>query len=604
MAKIQRLDPHLTNMIAAGEVVERPVGVIKELVENAIDANSTIIEVHVKQGGIEQMMVIDNGDGMQVADASLAFERHATSKIKNIQDLWKISTMGFRGEALPSIASVAHVELKTNDGSEASEVIIDYGKLVKAGAVGTPKGTQIVVKHLFQRTPARFKHLKTAQYEYSLIGDVIQKFALAYPHISFVLSNDDKRTFMSSGNGNMQEVLLNIYGRDIAKAAVAVQGKDSDYTIAGYIVQPFHTRATKNYMLFFINHRMIRSFRLQKAMQDAYAAYIPNDRYPIAVLNIQMDPQLVDVNVHPSKWEIRLSKEKQLEHLVKETVAEALREKLEVNKVVRQERIERVETPSFQFVYEPESISPQTVHQAVNESFSKYEATPMIPPAVAEKEEIPAAVEETAVEAVEPFVETVHSNPSFPTMFVLAQLHKCYILAQGDQGLYIVDQHAAQERYHYEQIQKALLQGVKDRQPLLVPLTIETTMQAVQQVDALNALLNQIGIYLEAFGHNTFVVRDLPIWVSDVEEERFIQDMLDLYLKNDEVDIEKLRKHALASMACHSSIRFNRTLTMEEMQQVIRDLQKCEQPFHCPHGRPTLIELTLKELEKDFLRVK
>ncbi|MDL2276506.1 DNA mismatch repair protein MutL, partial [Breznakia sp. OttesenSCG-928-G09] len=221
------------------------------------------------------------------------------------------------------------------------------------------------------------------------------------------------------------------------------------------------------------------------------------------------------------------------------------------------------------------------------------------------KEEVkPAEVEvEEVLETVEEIVEEA-INPSFPNMFVLAQLHKCYILAQGDEGLYIIDQHAAQERYHYEQIQKALLRGVKDKQDLLVPLTIESTMQAVQQVDDMNALLNQIGIHLEVFGDNAFVVRSLPIWVSDVEEEKFIQDMIDLYLKNEEINIEQLRKHALASMACHSSIRFNRTLNMEEMKQVLEDLRKCEQPFHCPHGRPTLIELTLKELEKDFLRVK
>ncbi|MDL2276863.1 DNA mismatch repair endonuclease MutL, partial [Breznakia sp. OttesenSCG-928-G09] len=269
MSKIQRLDPHLTNMIAAGEVVERPVGVIKELVENAIDANATVIEIQTKQGGIEQMMVIDNGDGMSAADATLAFERHATSKIKDVQDLWKISTMGFRGEALPSIASVAHVELKTNNGEEATLVEIDYGKLVKAGPIGTPKGTQIIVKNLFQRTPARFKHLKTAQYEYSLISDVVQKFALAYPNISFTLMNDEKRSFMSSGNGNTQEVIMNIYGRDIAKAAIEVNADDQDYKLHGYIVQPSHTRATKYYMLLFVNNRMIRSYRLQKAITDA-----------------------------------------------------------------------------------------------------------------------------------------------------------------------------------------------------------------------------------------------------------------------------------------------------------------------------------------------
>lgn len=622
MAKIQRLDPHLTNMIAAGEVVERPSGVIKELVENAIDANSTTIEIHTKQGGIEQMMVIDDGDGMSAADATLAFERHATSKIKDVQDLWRIGTMGFRGEALPSIASVSNVELKTNDGNESTVVEIAYGKTVKAGPVGTPKGTQIIVRNLFQKTPARFKHLKSAQYEFSLVSDVIQKFALAYPNIAFLLMNDEKISFSSSGNGNQQEVIMNIYGRDIAKSAIAIEGNDSDYHIEGYAVQPSHTRATKYYMLLFVNNRMIRSFRLQKAILDAYAPYTPSDRYPIVVLNIQMDPQLVDVNVHPSKWEVRLSKEKQLEFLIKETIGDALRKKLEVNKVVRQERFERVETPSFSFTYDQpttESLQPQKLHQEINESFSNYQTTPQTNETVVEEEtttveQSTETVEQSPVQPivadeieVEPVVEVeapAALNPSFPNMIVLAQMHKCYILAQGDNGLYIIDQHAAQERYHYEEIQKALLHGVKDKQDLLVPIMIESTNRAVQQADAINALLEELGIHLEVFGENSFVVRSLPIWVTDVEEEKFLQDMIDIYLKNEEVNIEQLRRLALASMACHSSIRFNRTLTMQEMEQVIEDLRKCEQPFHCPHGRPTLIELTLKELEKDFLRVK
>lgn len=616
MAKIQRLDPHLTNMIAAGEVVERPSGVIKELVENAIDANSTTIEIHAKQGGIEQMMVIDDGDGMSAADATLAFERHATSKIKDVQDLWRIGTMGFRGEALPSIASVSNVELKTNDGNESTVVEIAYGKTVKAGPVGAPKGTQIIVRNLFQKTPARFKHLKSAQYEFSLVSDVIQKFALAYPNIAFLLMNDEKISFSSSGNGNQQEVIMNIYGRDIAKSAIAIEGNDSDYHIEGYAVQPSHTRATKYYMLLFVNNRMIRSFRLQKAILDAYAPYTPSDRYPIVVLNIQMDPQLVDVNVHPSKWEVRLSKEKQLEFLIKETIGDALRKKLEVNKVVRQERFERVETPSFSFTYDQpttESLQPQKLHQEINESFSNYQTETQTSETVVEEEittveQSPVQPIATADEIeVKPVVEVeapTALNPSFPNMIVLAQMHKCYILAQGDNGLYIIDQHAAQERYHYEEIKKALLHGVKDKQDLLVPIMIESTNHAVQQAEAINALLEELGIHLEVFGENSFVVRSLPMWVMDVEEEKFLQDMIDIYLKNEEVNIEQLRRLALASMACHSSIRFNRTLTMQEMKQVVEDLRKCEQPFHCPHGRPTLIELTLKELEKDFLRVK
>ena len=619
MAKIQRLDAHLSNMIAAGEVVERPMGVVKELVENSIDAKAKNIEIHIKEGGLSEIMIIDDGVGMSAQDASMAFERHATSKIVEMSDLWKISTMGFRGEALPSIASVSHVILKTSDNEDATEVEIQYGTLVKAGPVGTPKGTQIIVRNLFQKTPARLKHLKTPQYEFSLISDVIQKFALAFSHIAFTLTHDGREVFASKGNGQLLEVIMDIYGRDCAKLGIEVNAEDSDYKIHGYAIQPSQNRASKYYMLVYINERMIRSYRLQKAIMEAYAPYIPKDRYPIVVLDIKMDPKLVDVNVHPSKWEVRLSKEKQLETLIKHSLSDVLRNKLEVSKVERKEKEILVEPVKFDFTYtQPVKTNSvvEEVEQQVREEFKTYAQETLIKQEIVEdivlnKEVIEEVIEpkvdekkEEAVVSNESFESHLSVNPSFPYMEVIGQMKGCYILAQGEDGLYIIDQHAAQERYHFEVIQEMVLSGVKDSQPLLVPLTIESSISAVTQIDDINALLNEIGITLEAFGNNTFVVRELPIWVQDVQEESFIQDMIDYFLKNNEIKIDALRKHAIATMACHSSIRFNRNLTLDEMKRVIEDLRKCEQPFHCPHGRPTFIEMSMKELEKEFYRVK
>lgn len=631
MTKIQRLDPHLMNMIAAGEVVERPMGVVKELIENSIDANAKNIEIRIKEGGLSEIMIIDDGVGMSASDASMAFERHATSKIHNMNDLWKISTMGFRGEALPSIASVSHVFLKTNDGVDATEIEIQYGTLKKAAPVGTPKGTQIIVKNLFQKTPARLKHLKTPQYEFSLISDVVQKFALAQSGIAFTLTHDGREVFSSKGRGNLLEVIMEIYGREVAKLAVPIKIEDEDYQLNGYAIQPSQSRASKYYMLLYINDRMIRSYRLQKSIIDAYAPYLPKDRFPIVVLDIKMDPKLVDVNVHPSKWEVRLSKEKQLESLIKNAISDALRNQLSVSKVERVEK-EVVEAPRFDFVYtEKPMVQPfkktveqtsgvEEIVQEIREEFAQY--------ANEEKQKKVASIDEPVqtqtyeqeevvediVEEIAPVQETVEDtqtvdvmmsvNPSFPYMQVIGQFKGCYILAEGEKGLYIIDQHAAQERYHFEVISKMVLNGVKDSQALLVPLTIESSMSAVAQIDDINALLNQVGINLEAFGNHTFIVRELPTWVSDVEEEKFIQDMIDFYLKNNEISIEALRKHTIATMACHSSIRFNRNLTIDELKQVVEDLKKCEQPFHCPHGRPTFIEMTTKELEKEFYRVK
>lgn len=677
MGKINRLDEHLSNMIAAGEVVERPMGIVKELVENCIDAHAHTIEIQISQGGIDTITIIDDGDGMDAQDSTLAFERHATSKLKEVNDLWNIHTMGFRGEALPSIASVSHVLLRTNNGTDSTEVEISYGMMEHAKPCGTPKGTMIEIKNLFQKTPARFKHLKSPQYEFSLISDVIQKFALSHPEIGFCLSHDGRTVFKTKGTGNLLEVLMQIYGRDTAKTAITINGSDQDYTIKGYAMQPNFNRATKYYMLMYINGRMIRNYHLQKAVMDAYSNYMPKDRYPIVVIDMIMDAQLVDVNVHPSKWEIRLSKEKQLEKLLYETLTKALREQMEVPAVTPSIKPEKnkIEIQTLDFTYQrDEKIT--KLHQEVNDSFQKpaelppldmkelakdledpkkkavvKELTQLSYPQPVRHEPVKTVVEDPAAsytissklhnskdtskkeapadiafqaksnteellyptKNVAPIVETIIEtpppqeeytprNPSLPQLRVIGQFHNSYIVAEGEKGLYIIDQHAAQERYHYECIRSSILAGVNDTQPLLLPITIESTLSAASQIDDLNILLDQLGIHLEVFGDSTLVCRELPIWMKDIEEAAFIQDMIDIWEKDKEISIDKLRKHAIATMACHSSIRFHRTLHMEEMKQVVADLAKCEQPFHCPHGRPTLICLDEQELIKDFER--
>lgn len=634
MGRITQLDEHLTNMIAAGEVVERPMGIVKELVENSIDAKSKNIEIHILQGGIDTITIIDDGIGMDEKDATLAFERHATSKIKDIDDLWKISTMGFRGEALPSIASVSHVTLNTNNGEVSTLVDIEYGKRKEARPTATPLGTQIDVKNLFQKTPARFKHLKTPQYEFSLISDVVQKFALSHPEISFKLTHDGREIFRSTGNGNLLEVMMQIYGKDAVRDAMKIEGKDNDFKINGFALQPQVHRATKYYMLLFINERMIRSYRLTKAIQDAYAPYIPSDRYPIVVLNLTMDTQLVDVNVHPSKWDIRLSKEKQLEKLIYTTLSNALNGNISVPEIKPKEKV-KVEMPTFDLTYETK------VHSEINESFIKpnlihentieektvtYEPVKndMIsnirknisreisePAFKIEKNEVPLEVQSIDIKEELKKEEKTETKPeieikvknNLPEMEVLSQFAGRYILAQGEAGLYVIDQHAAEERYNYERIREKILNGDNTKQPLLIPLQIDVSMSVIAQMNEINELLKNIGIELEPFGNNSLICRELPVWMKNVNEEKFIQDMLDFYLKNTEINMEKLRKHAIATMACHSSIRFNRNLTIDEMKKVIEDLKQCEQPFHCPHGRPTFILLTHKQLEKDFMRI-
>lgn len=665
MGKINRLDEHLCNMIAAGEVVERPSGVVKELVENAIDAEATAIEIQITQGGIGSITVIDNGIGMDREDAATAFERHATSKLKEEPDLWHIHTMGFRGEALPSIAAVAQVVMRTNNGQESSEVRIAYGEMQEVRPIGTPQGTDITVSNLFQKTPARFKHLKSPQYEFSLILDIVQKFALAHPDIAFYLSHDGKAAFQTKGSGQLQEVLMQIYGREIAKNAIAIDQSDEDYHISGYVAQPHDHRATKYYMILFVNQRMIRNYHLQKAIIDAYHEYLPKDRYPIAVLNIDMDAQLVDVNVHPAKWEIRLSKERQLEKLLYQSVESALQNHMQAPKVALKKPAADVVSMELDLGYQRD---PQLtkLHQEVNEGFQHPESLPpldldklrqeMQEPlpktdekqrAFAEAKTSAAMVEDSGIDYPqrsrprpqggtqksqkapisqaettisqkreprqtdrEKHAETKETpkqpaaakNPSLPQMEVIGQFRQSYILAQGETGLYIIDQHAAQERYHFEQIRRQILAGNNDTQPLLIPITLEVEPTMMAQLAECNEAMKSLGIQFERFGDQSLIIRDLPLWMQETEEKAFLQDLIDSWMKEREVSEAKIRHLAIATMACHSSIRFHRALTVEEMKQVIADLGKCEQPFHCPHGRPTFICVSDEQLLKQFLR--
>lgn len=663
MAKIQQLDAHLTNMIAAGEVVERPMGVIKELVENALDAQATRIEVNINQGGTELMEVIDNGIGMDREDACLCFERHATSKIKTTEDLWAIHTLGFRGEALPSIASVSNLTLLTNNGEDSTRVEIRYGQRQSARPYPCNQGTQITVSGLFQKTPARLKHLKSIPYETSLILDVIQKFALSYPQVAFRLVHDGKEVFRSAGSGSLLEVMAIIYGRDLARQCIEVEGQDFDYTVRGLMALPSQTRASRNYMTVFINRRMIRSYRIQKAILEAYKNYIPQDRYPIVVLDIEMDSHLCDVNVHPSKWEIRLSKEQQLEFLIRDTLTRTLREHMQAPEVMRIDTPrEKVEMPQLfevpaesvkdqvredsgeakEWRRQAEVMNEQRQRESIAASLSREISQPQPLTAGKDKEEIlpedlkgevmaklpdfsagspvkknTASVTETlsdqepVSEPLDPRVsqteateETLQTVPrkTFPQMQVLAQMHGKYILAQDEHALYIIDQHAAQERVHFEEVQQRFLDQEPVMQDLLVPIILEGSASVAARLQEMNELLEPMHIHLENFGQNSLICRQLPAWMSEIDEQAFLQDVLDLWKDGREVRAEDLQRHRLATIACHHSIRFNRVLSLGEMQEVIEQLARCEQPYHCPHGRPTFITITEKQLIKEFQR--
>ncbi len=591
MGVIQELDTQLTNMIAAGEVVERPMGIVKELVENAIDAQATRIDIIVQQGGIQSIQIVDNGAGMDGEDATKAFQRHATSKIKKTQDLWSIKTLGFRGEALPSIASVSNVVLETNNSVQSTRVEIQYGQLISAKPFPCNQGTMIQVSGLFLKTPARLKHLKSVPYENSLISDVVQKFALSHPEIAFSLTSDGKQSFKTSGSNDLLEVVFQLYGKDIAKNSIVIDDGDADYKIKGICVHPQFTRATRNAISVFLNGRMVRPYRIQKAITDSYSNYIPNDRYPIVVLDITMDSQLVDVNVHPSKWEVRLSKEQQLEYLLRELIPSAIGNHIQAP-LVNMERVvkEKIEVQSL---FEEPIVKPLVIKEETKEPV--YVADEKITQVVEKIETIiPIEIKE---EVIRPL-----PKKEFPRLRIVGQMHGKYILCEGDEGLYIVDQHAAQERVHYEQFLNEMENTKHTMTSCLVPHMLHTSNDLVRRVDEINDAVVSLGIVFEVFGDDSLIVRELPIWLHDIEVEVFLQDLIDIFKNDTEISKSKIRKHEIATMACHHSIRFNRILNETEMNEVITQLAECEQPYHCPHGRPTFICIDAGRLEKEFYR--
>ncbi|HPW52902.1 MAG TPA: DNA mismatch repair endonuclease MutL [Erysipelotrichaceae bacterium] len=571
MSKIRILDELLSNMIAAGEVVERPMGVVKELIENSIDAKATRIEIRLMNGGLDYIEITDNGCGMDKKDATAAFNRHATSKISEVNDLWQISTMGFRGEALPSIASVSKVSLTTNDGSDSTLVKVEYGKIAEAKPFGAPEGTTIKVEGLFYKTPARLKHLKSGNVELNLILDLVSKMALSHPEISFELSNDGQTRIQTNGSGSLLEVIMAIYGVEVARKCIAVDFEDYDFRVSGYIVNPAISRATRQYINTFINSRIIKSYQIQKAIIEGYKGYLMSDRYPIAIVNIGIDYKLVDVNVHPSKWEIRISKEKQLYKLVTTKISEVLKREMTPSDLLlknlskpQKENIDRIIEPAKEETY-------QTFQQpALN------------------------IVQEEIFDYLE--MEQTHRFK------YLAQLHGKYILANDEENLYIIDQHAAQERCMYEEIQNQIMEKSITTQHLLLPLVIEVGPAIVNQLDLINQQLDCIKLKFEQFSMNSIVTREVPDFFEQIDEVHFIHDLINEIVEDRQMNRIDIRKEKIASLACHSSVRFNQYLSIAESQTLLVRLSKCKQPFNCPHGRPTMIAINEKDLIKEFKR--
>ena len=587
MSKVHLLSQSISNMIAAGEVVERPSSVVKELVENAIDAKARHIDIVIKDAGRTLIKVIDDGIGMDKEDALLALKRHATSKILDERDLFNISTLGFRGEALPSIAAVSHLVLTTSTGNNVgTKVEVVNSNEIKVENAPLRKGTEIEVNELFYNTPARLKYLKSDTTEFAQIHDVVVHIALGYPNIIFTLIHNDKVVFKTNGNGNVLEIIAEIYGKETARNMKKLTCENYDFKVEGYISKIQINRANRYSMITLLNGRYVRMLQVNNALIEAYKTYLPDDRYPITVLNIEVDPSLVDINVHPSKHEVRLSKEKDLVNLIKENTLLTLKEELltpSISKTPKEKEI--VLTPSLNF--DSENFFTKEEVKVVKEE---------LPLIIEEKEEVEVKINKEDIKQV------IQEKIKEPTYFrVIGQYHGTYILCEFDDGLYIIDQHAAAERINFEKYSR-LLGTTSSSIKLLVPLLLDYTYNEIKQIEENKNVLETLGIYFESFSNSNIRISEVPSYFMDVNMEVYVRDVIEMILNKSKVSSLDIRLNAIATIACKASIKANHALNTLDMQNLIKNLLKCENPNTCPHGRPTMLKYTNYELEKFFKR--
>ena len=706
MGKINILSAELSNKIAAGEVVERPSSVVKELVENSIDAGSTNIKVIIKEFGIQQIRIIDNGSGISNDDLARAFLRHATSKISADYDLFHIETLGFRGEALASISSVSKVTVKSCAGeAQGKMLVLEGGKVVSEEYYAPIKGTDLSVENLFYNTPARLKYLRNPHTEQANITNIIHKFALSYPNVAFELHVDGKITFKTYGDGDVHKILSKIYNMGVARNMIEFSGNNDDYRVFGYISVPEETRASKNYINIFINGRYIKNYGIQNAIIDAYGTLLMINRYPLCVINIEMDPILLDVNVHPTKQEVRLSKEAELIRLIKEVIAERLsnytyipqgmnnvltkKEKAKIEKInfldeldnkfgdVEDKNIFSEEKKEPEVDLEVELSFPDTQEEVASHVIqedellfggdlltnSHEEKTPVqskentfnqrsktqriksdLPdlsysshprdnrnkfgdkPTKKEienfmnfsKKEDNASYDNRTEKVVSNVVkDDSHFNEikdakivqdddtkvrTLPDLKVLAQIFKTYILSEADNKLFLIDQHAAAERYNYEKLQREFVERKNYKKQMLIPLMFDFSVEEAAEVRNNLEKFEELGIVFEEFGDNSYVVREFPGWIEE-DEEQMIKIIVEKVLRNNNITFNELRNDAIAMASCKMSIKANQVLTDVEMNKVISDLYECKNPFTCPHGRPIITKMEKKDLEKMFKRI-
>ena len=587
MSKIQVMDENLANKIAAGEVVEKTMNVVKELVENSIDANSNIISIELIDSGVKKITVKDNGNGMDRDDATLAFSRHATSKLKTLDDLFNIESLGFRGEALPSIAAVSNIELKTSNEKIGTYLTMSGGKNPIIENSDLQKGTTITVKDLFYNTPVRLKYLKNLYIELANITEYVNKMALAHPDIKFILTNNEKELLNTDGNGDLLKVIYSIYGIEISKKMEEITGENDDYYISGYISYPECSKSNRNAITTIVNGRIIKNNELNKAIIDCYHTYIPKDRFPIIVLNIEVDPVLIDINIHPTKMDIKFSKFKELKELIENAIT---------NKLNKLTLIPNVSAISEEEITDTmQKIATETPTERKTEIIKtpNYEEISL---------DFSVAEESNNTKVYNNTEEEPQRIRKIKEMYPRGIVYETYIIAENEDGMFIIDQHAAAERINYEKVLKALKEKIVIVD-MLIPIKIELTSNEFLIVKENFDLLKELGFNIEEFGINTVIIRSHPSWIKDDIAEECIRKVVDIVSVKETFDFDQFVWHMAATMACRMSIKAHDFINFDDQKYLLNELSYCDNPFTCPHGRPTIITYTKYDLEKLFKRV-
>ncbi len=596
MGKIKIMDDVLANKIAAGEVVEKCVSVVKELVENSVDAKADEIKIEVVQAGTKLIKVTDNGSGMDHDDAVVAFERHATSKLLDEMGLFRISSLGFRGEALPSISAVSQIVLKTSTGDVGTRLEINGGKIIKDEPSDARLGTEITVKNLFYNTPARLKYLSSVYTELANICEYVNKMALSYPDKKFTLISDDKVLLNTDGSGNLLKVIKEIYGLDVAKKMIKISVFNDDYDIDGYISYPEVTRSSRSHMITLVNNRVVRNTELNRAINDAYHTYKPETRYPIVVLKISTDPSLVDVNVHPSKLDIKFSNFEDLKELIKSGIKSVLDKTLLIPKV-QTKNLDDV-TPKVEL--EQLNLQRQNV---INNNIIDYSI--FDEPVLQVNEDITKYNQKDDENYDNDKVEITKEEKKviMPEMYPVGLAKGTYIICHNELGLYMIDQHAAKERINYEGYLKAFANPKPDSIKMLFPITLEFPSNEFIIIKQNINILKDMHFDIEQSGINSFVIKEHPTWIKQGYEDESIKKLLEVLISEEKnFTIQKFREKAAIMLSCKMAIKANMNISMAEMEALIDDLRRCDNPYTCPHGRPTTIFYSNYELEKMFKR--